>query len=77
MLALSAQAAEPDIRISDITVNEGNAGTTNFTFTVSLSAPPAATPASVDWATANGTALAGSDFASGSGTLTWAIGDGA
>lgn len=77
LLALNAQAAVPDISISDVTASEGNAGTTNFTFTVSLSAAPAGTPTSVDWATANGTALAGSDYAAGTGTLTWAIGDGA
>ena len=49
------------ILITDVSLAEGNAGTTNFVFTVTLSAP-SATPVSVDYATADGTATAPSDY---------------
>jgi hypothetical protein len=49
------------ITINDVTLAEGNAGTTSFTFTVTLT-PAAAFNAAVDFATADGTAVAGSDY---------------
>ena len=49
------------------------AGTTAYVFTVSLSAAQAA-PVTVDFATANGTATAASDYTANSGTLTFAPG---
>jgi uncharacterized repeat protein (TIGR01451 family) len=52
----------PAIIISDVSQAEGNAGTTNFAFTVTLSAP-SATPVTVDYATADDTATAPSDYA--------------
>ena len=52
-------------------VTEGNSRTANAAFTVSLSAP-SGLPVSVSWATADGTALAGSDYTAASGTLTFA-----
>ncbi len=66
-------AATPTIGISDVNVTEGNTGTVNAAFTVSLSAA-AAGPVTVAYATANGTATAGSDYVAGSGTLTFAAG---
>jgi hypothetical protein len=55
---------------STVTVTEGNAGTRAATFTVTLSAPYAQ-PVTVQYATANGTATAGSDYqAARSGTLS-------
>ncbi len=63
----------PSLTISDVSVTEGNAGSVTATLTVSLSA--ASTQAiSVNYATANGTATAGSDYTGGSGTLTFAPG---
>ena len=64
----------PEVAISDVTVAEGNAGATNAVFDVTLSAASGA-PASVAWATSDGTATAGSDYGSGSGTVTFAPGD--
>lgn len=63
----------PVLSIDDVAVTEGNAGTVDATFTVSLAAPSGLTVA-VDWATADGTAVAQGDYASGSGTLTFAPG---
>ena len=56
----------PTLTINDVTVNEGNAGTTNFTFTVSLSAPAGPGGVTFDIATANGTASAGVDYVANS-----------
>jgi probable HAF family extracellular repeat protein len=66
--------ALPSLTINDVTANEGRNGTTNFTFTVRLSAA-VTTTASVNFATANGTAIAGSDYNSASGTLVFNPGE--
>ena len=63
----------PALSISDVTVNEGNSGTTNAVFTVSLSATSPQT-ITVNYTTANGTATAGSDYAAQSGNLTFTAG---
>jgi predicted extracellular nuclease/Ca2+-binding RTX toxin-like protein len=55
----------PTIAVSDVSVNEA-AGTMTFTVTRTNVAPVAFT---VDYATANGTATAGSDYGAASGTL--------
>jgi subtilisin-like proprotein convertase family protein len=64
--------AVPKISVGNATVVEGNTGTSALTFTVSMD-PGSGTPVTVDYATANGTATAGSDYTSlPSGTLTFA-----
>jgi Calx-beta domain/FG-GAP-like repeat len=60
---------EPRVSIYDVTMNEGNSGLTAFAFTVSLSVAYDV-PVTVNYATANGTATAGSDYQAASGTLT-------
>jgi len=65
--------ALPSLSIDDVSVNEGNSGTTTATFTVSLSAASGQT-VSVNYATADGTATAGSDYVARSGTLTFTPG---
>jgi hypothetical protein len=60
----------PDITIADVTLAEGNAGTTNFVFTVTLSFASTQT-VTVDYAAADGTALVSSDYTAISGTLTF------
>ena len=52
----------PNLTINDVSLNEGNAGTTSFTFTVSLSAPAGAGGVTFDIATADGTATQPSDY---------------
>src|SRR5439155_1234730 len=62
--------AAPVLAINDVSVAEGNSGTTNAVLTVSLSAASAQT-VTVNFATANGTATAGTDYVSTNGTLTF------
>jgi large repetitive protein len=57
------------LAVSDVSTLEGNAGTTAFVFTVRLWAP-SNQAVSVNYATADGTATAGSDYQAASGTLT-------
>jgi hypothetical protein len=64
----------PSLSISDVSVTEGNSGATSALFTVNLSAA-ASGPVTVKYATANGTAAAGSDYTAASGTLTFAAGE--
>ncbi len=63
----------PTLVISDKTIVEGDDGTVLAVFTVSLSAPSGKT-VTVDYATENGTATAGSDYTATSGKLTFAPG---
>jgi CSLREA domain-containing protein len=63
--------ATPALSINNVSLNEGNSGTTAFTFIVNLSAASPQT-VTVNFATANGTANAGQDYAAANGTLTFA-----
>jgi hypothetical protein len=52
----------PTLSINTVQHNEGNSGTTSFTFTVSLSAPAPAGGVTFDIATADGSAVAPGDY---------------
>lgn len=60
---------KPTISIDDVTQNETNNGSSNFVFTVSLTAA-ASEPITVSYATSNGTAEAGTDYTAKTGTVT-------
>src|SRR5215831_1915448 len=64
----------PTLSINDVSVTEGNSGTTNAVFTVTLSAVSSQS-VTVHFATADNTATAGSDYVATSGTLTFNPGD--
>jgi bacillolysin len=64
----------PGISINDILASEENSGVRNFTFTASLSAASAKT-VTVAYATQDGTATAGSDYAATSNSLTFSPGE--
>ncbi len=72
-VAVGTPPVAPTVSIADVSVAEGNSGTSNANFTVSLSGA-STTPVTVGYSTANGTATAGSDFTATSGTLTFAPG---
>lgn len=66
--------AIPAITIADASATEGDNGTTPLTFTVTLSAP-SGLPVAVEFATAPGTATAGTDYTSSSGSLLFEPGE--
>ena len=61
----------PELSINDVTITEGDNGTSNAVFTVTLSSA-IAQQVTVDYNTTNGTATAGADYNSTSGTITFA-----
>ena len=64
---------QPQISIDRLSLTEGNSGTRLAVFTVSLSNPSTQT-VSVDYATQDSTAQAGSDYTAVAGTLSFAPG---
>ncbi len=55
-------APVPNLTVNDVSLNEGNAGTTSFIFTVSLSAPAGAGGVTFDITTSDGTAVQPGDY---------------
>ncbi|NJO96443.1 MAG: hypothetical protein HC764_10810 [Pleurocapsa sp. CRU_1_2] len=64
----------PSITIENISVTEGDGGTSNATITINLNRP-SSLPIRVDYATANDTAIVGSDYEALSGTVDFAPGE--
>ena len=64
----------PTLTIDSPRVAEGNSGTTELVFTVTLS-PASTGQVTVDWSTPGGTATSGTDYTGASGTLTFAAGE--
>jgi hypothetical protein len=76
-VALVVSAGPASLSVGNVSVVEGNTGCspcTPMTFTVALSAPSSQT-VTVNYATIAGTATAGRDYNSTSGTLTFAPGE--
>jgi Ca2+-binding RTX toxin-like protein len=66
-------AAGDGFSITDVTLAEGNSGTTDYVFDVTLSAPQSQ-QVTVEFSTSGGTAIGGFDYTTVSGTLTFAPG---
>ncbi len=64
---------KPNASVNNVAVTEGNSGTANAVFTVTLSAASAQT-VTVNFSTANGTAAAGADYVAQSGVVTFTPG---
>jgi len=73
LLRLGVDEPPPGLSVADMAVTEGNSGASSATFTVSLS-PASANTVTVNYATANDTAQAGSDYTAVSGSLTFTPG---
>ncbi len=62
------------LSVSGQSILEGDGGSTSVTFTLTLSEPKSG-PVTVDFTTADGTAVAGSDYVARSGQVTFAAGE--
>ena len=65
--------ALPQLAVDDVTVTEGNSGTLDANFTVSLT-PVSGRQVTVQYATSNGLATAPADYTAASGSLTFTAG---
>lgn len=71
---LSNQPGLPGMSVSDLSIVEGNTGSKSATVTITLS-KAASSPITVNYGTFDGTARAGEDYVSGSGTVSFAAGE--
>ncbi len=74
ILASRAVTLVRGVSVSDVQVDEGDAGTAIALFTLVLSSPSTGS-VDVDFTTADGTASAGTDYDTAAGTLTFAAGE--
>jgi hemoglobin-like flavoprotein len=74
VLTIVDNDAQPSISINDVSEVEGNSGVTSFNFKVTLSAASGQT-ISVNYTTADGTAIVGNDYQPASATLTFLPGE--
>ena len=70
----TARDGTPSISIDDVPIDEGDAGLTGATFSVTLSAA-STDSVDVDFATTDGSAATPADYAAASGTVSFAPGD--
>ena len=70
LLRIAVGGASNQVSIDDVTVTEGDSGTTNAVFSVSLT-PASAQTVTVDYATVDDTAVAGTDYTAVNETLTF------
>lgn len=68
-IAIGVSAGPPELTINDASVSEGDSGATPLFFTFKLSKPAGAGGVSIDYATADGSATAGSDYVAAAGTV--------
>lgn len=68
LLNIHDNQSPPDLSISDLSMNEGDIGTTSFDFPVTLS-KPSSLPISIHYQTIDGTGAAGRDYAAVDDTL--------
>ncbi|HJU43444.1 MAG TPA: S8 family serine peptidase [Vicinamibacterales bacterium] len=71
-VTVAAATPTPSLSIGDVSINEGNSGTSVATFTVTLSPVNSSQTVTVNYATADGSAtVAGNDYVATSGTLSF------
>ena len=74
VLTILDNDAPPTISLTDVALEEGNIGSSQFTFTAQLSSA-SSLPVSVDYATANGAATLNQDYLPATGQLNFAAGE--
>ena len=62
------------VSVGDKSLTEGNSGTSPMVFTATLNSPPLAS-VSVNWSTAEGSAIAPDDFVTATGQITFGVGE--
>ena len=67
---IDTKPAQPSILVSDVSLKEGDSGSTTATVNINL-AEQVSEPITVDYTTLNGTATAGSDYLATSGSITF------
>jgi hypothetical protein len=72
--SFTVTVVQKQLTINDVTVTEGDSGSVNAIFTVTLSPTSATQTVTVDFFTSNGTAAQPGDYSSINGTLTFAPG---
>lgn len=72
-VTISNAASVPSLSVADISVNEATSGSVTADLTVTLSAA-SSEPVMVSYATADGTAVAGTNYTAATGTLTFPAG---
>ncbi|MEI6162031.1 MAG: Calx-beta domain-containing protein, partial [Roseococcus sp.] len=70
----AALATPPSVTLSDASIMEGQSGTKELVFTVTLS-QASADAVTIPWSTQDGTAQAGSDYRAAAGSVTFAPGE--
>ncbi|MBX9748047.1 MAG: cellulase family glycosylhydrolase [Roseococcus sp.] len=73
-ISVNGGAPVPGLTIADASLTEGDAGSAMMNFTIRLTTA-SATPVTVGYATADGSALAGQDYLASAGSLTFAPGE--
>jgi hypothetical protein len=73
-VTISDDDPAPKVSIDDVSIAEGNSGTTSFVFTISLDAASGQT-VSVNYTTADNTAVEASDYQAANGMVTFAPGE--
>ncbi len=62
VLTITSEDAAPTVSINDVTMSEGDAGTTNFTFNIFRTGNPSQDPINVAYHTVDGSAVAPGDY---------------
>ncbi|HET8529293.1 MAG TPA: Ig-like domain-containing protein, partial [Gaiellaceae bacterium] len=70
---VAVKVKQPVVDVQDVSLEEGDSGVTPVDVIFTLSSP-APTPVTVDWQTADGSAVADQDYQGGSGTVTFPAG---
>jgi len=69
--SIPSTPSTPSLSVGDVSLTEGESGTKDAVFSVSLS-PPSSSTVTVSWATADGSAAAPLDYTASSGSLAFA-----
>jgi len=70
VIELEGRSVDPELAVADVTLSEGDAGSVDAIFTVALNAP-SVFPITTEYASFDGTAIAGEDYEAVAGVVTF------